>query len=106
MLSARALAFPSQCFETFGRSIAEAFAAGLPVLASDLAGPGELAGQLGERWVVPPADGAAWSAQLSELMSDELVDEAGIRARALYDDTYNLEVGLQRLEGIYRGLLN
>src|SRR5690606_33988318 len=61
MLTARALLFPSQCFETFGRSIVEAFAARMPVLATDLAGPGELARRLGGEWVVPPGSADPWA---------------------------------------------
>jgi glycosyltransferase involved in cell wall biosynthesis len=48
MLGARALVFPSQWPETFGRTIVEGYSAGLPALATDFAGPGELARQLGE----------------------------------------------------------
>jgi glycosyltransferase involved in cell wall biosynthesis len=36
MKRARFLVFPSECYETFGRTIAEAFACGVPVLASRL----------------------------------------------------------------------
>ncbi|HEY8467445.1 MAG TPA: glycosyltransferase family 4 protein [Solirubrobacterales bacterium] len=105
MLGARALLFPSQCFETFGRSIVEAFAAGLPVLATDIAGPGELAARLGPEWVVPPGSSGPWLAALERLADDGAVDAAGVRARALYEADYSLPAGLRRLEQIYDELI-
>jgi len=101
MRRARALLFPSQCFETFGRSIAEAFAAGLPVLATDLGGPGELARRLDGEWTVPAGAGAAWAGALPRVNDDDAIDAAGAAARALYERDYCLEAGLHRLERIY-----
>ncbi|MGA9129372.1 MAG: glycosyltransferase family 4 protein [Terracidiphilus sp.] len=42
MAKAKFLVFPSECFETFGRTVAEAFSQGTPVLASDLGAVREL----------------------------------------------------------------
>jgi glycosyltransferase involved in cell wall biosynthesis len=98
MLRARALAFPSPWPETFGRTIVEAMAAGLPALATDFAGPGELASQLGGRWVTDPGE---WARALPRLRDDSAVDEAGRRARGLYERLYTLEAGLRRLEDVY-----
>jgi glycosyltransferase involved in cell wall biosynthesis len=42
MAKARFLVFPSDCFETFGRTIIEAFSQGTPVLAANLGGVPEL----------------------------------------------------------------
>jgi glycosyltransferase involved in cell wall biosynthesis len=36
------LVFPSECYESFGYSIIESFACGVPVIASDIGGTGEL----------------------------------------------------------------
>jgi glycosyltransferase involved in cell wall biosynthesis len=38
MAKARFLVFPSECYETFGRTVVEAFSQGTPVLAADLGG--------------------------------------------------------------------
>jgi len=54
MLSSRALLYPSVLPETFGRVIAEAMAAGLPVLGSPAGGAAELLAAFGPRWVRPP----------------------------------------------------
>jgi glycosyltransferase involved in cell wall biosynthesis len=42
MRNAAFLVFPSECYETFGLTIVEAFATGLPVVASNLGSAGEL----------------------------------------------------------------
>jgi glycosyltransferase involved in cell wall biosynthesis len=101
MLGARALIFPTQCSENFGRSIIEAMAAGLPVLASDIATPAELVGELGPRWVVAPHDQGEWREALCGLLDDEAVDAGGRRGRELFEQKYNLAVGLRTLLGVY-----
>jgi glycosyltransferase involved in cell wall biosynthesis len=102
MLRARALVFPSQWPETFGRTIVEGFSAGLPALATDFAGPGELARQLGPAWVTDPL---RWASALPRLLDAAAVDEAGRRARELYEIHYNPEAGLRRLEAAYESVL-
>jgi glycosyltransferase involved in cell wall biosynthesis len=101
MLTARALVFPTQCSENFGRSIIEAMAARLPVLASDIATPAKLMGELGDRWVVAPHDQAAWRDALARLADDAAVDAAGVRGRELFEEKYNLKAGLNRLLATY-----
>jgi glycosyltransferase involved in cell wall biosynthesis len=101
MLTARALVFPTQCSENFGRSIIEAMAAQLPVLASDIATPAELVGELGDRWIVDPHNRAAWRDALAGLGDDDAVDAAGTRGRELFEEKYNLKAGLDRLLATY-----
>jgi glycosyltransferase involved in cell wall biosynthesis len=101
MLTARALVFPTQCSENFGRPIIEAMAAGLPVLSSDIATPAELVGDLGRSWIVPPHDQAAWRDALSSLTDDQAVDMAGRRGRELFEEKYNPDTGLRRLLETY-----
>ena len=81
----------------------EAFAAGLPVLATDLGGNGELVGSVGRRWVVPPADRAAWAGALAGLVTlpDAELDEAGAHGRRLYEAQFTPEAAVQALESAY-----
>ncbi len=105
LLAARALVFPTQWSENFGRSIIEAMAAGMPVLASDIATPAEIVGELGAEWLVAPHDHAAWRNALAGLSDGAVVDAGGARARALFERKYNLEAGLDALLETYELVL-
>jgi glycosyltransferase involved in cell wall biosynthesis len=102
MISARALLFPSEWYENFGRVIIEAMAAGLPVMASDIATPAEIVGAIGPSWLVTAGDALAWARALATLVDGSIVDGAGVRARELYEDHYSLERGLESLLAVYR----
>lgn len=101
MLSARALVFPTRWYETFGRVAVEAMAAGMPVLASDIAGPAEIAGRLGPAWLVPPGDQDAWAAALGRLTDGPAVDAAGAKGRGIYAHEYSEARGLRALLDAY-----
>jgi glycosyltransferase involved in cell wall biosynthesis len=87
-----ALALPSQTTpawaEQFGRAIIEAFAAGVPVVASD---SGEIPNVVrGTGVIVPEADEAAWAAALQALLADaprraRYIHEGRERARTEFD---------------------
>jgi glycosyltransferase involved in cell wall biosynthesis len=104
MLSARALVVPSQWYEIIGLVALEAFAAGLPVLASDIGGLGEAVGELGAEWLVPPDDRDAWAAALERLGDDATVDAIGERAREAFERSYTYESGLHRLLELYESV--
>lgn len=106
MLNARTLVFPSQTFETFGLVVIEALASGLPVLASDLGGNGEVLTDLGEDWLVDPTDTGAWAEGLTRLDESATVDRAGAQARASYEARYSEDVGLSNLEDLYQRALS
>lgn len=104
MLQARALVFPTQCNENFGRSIVEAMAAEMPVLASDLATPAELVGEIGPEWVVLPYEREAWVEALKSLADDQAVDVAGQKARRLYEQKYTPAIGVRSLVETYEAI--
>jgi glycosyltransferase involved in cell wall biosynthesis len=106
MGESRALLFPSEWYENFGRVIIEAMASGLPVLASNIATPAEIVGPIGPGWLVPPADGAAWGRALASLADDVLVDSGGAAARALYENHYTTANGLHSLLAVYRDAIS
>lgn len=87
--------------ESFGVVLVEAMSAGLPVIASDIAGYREVVRNGLDGLLVPPRDPAAMAAAVDRVLSDEnLADRlrnAGLeRARG-----FDWSVVASRLEGIY-----
>ena len=105
MLTARTNVLPSQVFETFGRSMVEAMAAAMPVIASDISTPGEIVGELGANWLVEPTNGDAWVRALAQLTDDALIDRDGARARELFDLKYSPQAAVSSLERVYRSVI-
>ncbi len=56
--------------EPFGRSIAEAMAAGVPVIATSRGGPAEFVEDARTGWLVDPEDHGGWGARAAAAMSD------------------------------------
>src|SRR5207249_663079 len=102
MRNARALAFPSVCFEVFPATIVEAMCAGLPVLASAHGGPAEIVGAIGAEWLATPGDAPSWAARLAQLGRDNDVDAAGARGREIYEAQYAPARGVASLLDVYR----
>ncbi len=104
MLGARLLAFPSVWYETFGLVMVEAMAAGVPVLASDLGGTPEVAGE--HAALAPPGDVAAWADRLRAIVRDAAaIARAGRLARARYESEFKPDRALERLESLYASVL-
>jgi glycosyltransferase involved in cell wall biosynthesis len=101
MRRARALAFPSLWYETFGMSVVEAMAAGLPVIASDLGGTREIVGKQAGR-LVPAGDVAAWRMALRDLTDPAFVDQAGAAGRQRWKLQFSPSAVLPMLEKAYR----
>jgi glycosyltransferase involved in cell wall biosynthesis len=102
MRSARALLFPSEYYENMPMTILEAFASGLPVLASDRGSMPEIVAPLGLEWLAAPADPSAWAERLDAIGDDGMVDAAGRAARQAYEDRYTPQRAIARLEAAYR----
>jgi glycosyltransferase involved in cell wall biosynthesis len=105
MLRSRALVFPSLLYEGQPMSVLEAFAAGLPVLASRHGPTAELLQSVSDRWLVKPGEASAWTAGLGALESDDLVDATGLRVRELYEERFTERLGRRLLESAYHAAL-
>src|SRR5581483_8115668 len=102
MLSARALALPSRCYEGADPLAGlEAFAAGLPVLSSAIGGRIDLLAPCGEEWLVPTGPASQWVEPLRRLCDAELVEEGGRRCRALFEARFTEDRAAQTLEDAY-----
>lgn len=100
--NARFLAFPSIWYETFGRSMIEAFATGTPVIASDIGSMRELVTDehTGLHFRAgDPADLAAKAKRLFE--DDDLFRNLGAAARKEFEQKFSAEKNYPMLMDIY-----
>lgn len=106
MQSAALLVFPSECYESFGLALAEAFATGLPVVASRLGAMAEVVahGRTGLLFDAGDADDLA--TQVRRAFADpEALAAMGCAARAEYEARYTAERNHALLMEIYRAAL-
>ncbi|MGH3650207.1 MAG: glycosyltransferase [Acidimicrobiia bacterium] len=102
MLSARALLFPSLAYETNPLAIIEAFAAGLPVVASNRGAMTEMVRCLGEPWLREARDLDDWGEGIQLLADDNHIGNGGVWARKAYLANHTSEVAIENLEASYR----
>jgi glycosyltransferase involved in cell wall biosynthesis len=102
---ARALLMPSRWYEAAPRAIPEAFAAGVPVVASDFGALPESVEDGVSGLLVPPDAPSEWAAAASRLQDDAESERLGEGAWLAWRDRYSPERGLEQLESIYRQVL-
>jgi glycosyltransferase involved in cell wall biosynthesis len=104
---AELLIVPSECFETFGRVIAEAFAKATPVLAARIGGLAEIVthDENGLRFTPGDADELADKARLL-LDNPARLQRMRKRARAAYEESFTVEANHTRLMSIYQPVLH
>ena len=105
--ASRALLVPSRCYEGAPRSIIEAFAAGVPVIASRIGGLGELVEDGVNGLLVPPDDPKAWRSAIERLLDDGESERLGRGAFECWQERFSPSIATQRLEQAYaaaRGL--
>jgi glycosyltransferase involved in cell wall biosynthesis len=98
---ARALLVPSVGYEGAGRVVLEAYAAGVPVVASRIGGLPEAVEDGFSGLLLPPADALAWAAAMERLLDDEESERLGEGAWTLWNERYTPERGLAGLESAY-----
>ncbi|TMK87998.1 MAG: glycosyltransferase family 4 protein [Actinobacteria bacterium] len=99
---AMAVALPSRWYENQPMIVLEAFARGVPVVASDLGGAPELVRHGVDGFLVPPDDPAALASALQALLDDRARARAmgkSARERALTE--FAPDVHLARLDAVY-----
>jgi glycosyltransferase involved in cell wall biosynthesis len=101
LTKARFLVFPSECFETFGRTVVEAFSRGTPVLASDLGSVRELVedGVTGYRFTPENAD--ALAAGALRFPGGEDYERMSTNCRSLYLSKFTAEINYTLLMEVY-----
>lgn len=101
LAGARALLVPSLSHEGAGKVVLEAYAASVPVLASEAGGLPEVVddGQTG--FLLPPGDVPAWTRAVDRMSDDELVQRMGAAGLAMWKQGYGPDQGLANLEAVY-----
>ncbi len=99
---ARAALIPSISYEGAPRVALEAYAAGVPVLASQVGALTELVEHGESGLLVTPNDVSAWRSALERLSDDAESERMGAHAWSLWKQHYSPERGLENLEAAYR----
>ena len=98
---ARALLVPSLSYEGAPRVVLEAYASGIPVVASRLGALPELVEDGRSGILVSPTDVTGWAAAVRRLETDGEAQRMGERAQRLWRERYSPEQGLRNLEAAY-----
>jgi glycosyltransferase involved in cell wall biosynthesis len=101
MAKAKFLVFPSECYETFGRTVAEAFSQGTPALAVNLGSVRELVedGVTGYRFA--PGNVEALIAGALRFSDAQEYQQMRANCRKLFLNKYTAEINYQLLMDIY-----
>ena len=103
--SARALLIPSRWYEAAPRTITEAYAAGVPVLASRIGALPEAVLEGDTGYLAPVDDPRGWVQAIGRLADDEESERLGSGARRLWEERFTPERGLRDLLAEYRSAL-
>lgn len=98
---ARALVVPSRCYEGQPRVILEAFAAGVPVLASHLGGLPDLVEDQVNGFLVGADNGTSWRLAAERLTDDETSARLGHAAYRAWQRRFTPEQALSNIEDLY-----
>jgi glycosyltransferase involved in cell wall biosynthesis len=102
MRDARVLVFPSVCYEGFGMAIAEAFATGLPIIASNLGSSASLIHDQVNGLHFRPGDGEDLRARIEWAWANPTEMQRFARAARLdYETRYSADANYARMMAIY-----
>jgi glycosyltransferase involved in cell wall biosynthesis len=105
LASARALLIPSRWYEAAPRTITEAYAAGVPVLASDIGALPEAVDARTTGYLVPVGDPRAWAEAVGLLSDDAESERLGAQAHRLWSERFTPEHGLADIEAQYESAI-
>jgi glycosyltransferase involved in cell wall biosynthesis len=104
---AKMLIVPSEWYETFGRVVLEAFAAGAPVIASQIGALQDLIVHEDTGLLFQPGDSMDLAAKVRQMSGDKTLQETLRRkAREIYKEQYSSERAYTLLMDIYSKAIN
>ena len=103
---ARAVLVPSEWHEGAGKVVLEAYAAGVPVLASSAGALPEVVENMVTGLVLPPEKPEAWAQGVEHLLDDSESERMGSSAREVWASRFTPERGLADIESIYQRALS
>ncbi len=107
LASSKLLILPSICYEGYPLVVREAFAFGVPVLASDHGPMPDILSVLGSEFLSPPGDAMTLAARVRAIwMRKDLLRQASERMRAEYEERLRPRSNLNGLLHIYRETIN
>ena len=107
MCSAIALVLPSICYENFPRTIVEAFACGLPVIASRLGAMAELVRDGETGLLFEPGNAQDLAAKLAwAKLHPEEMSVMGRNARTQFETEFSADVNYRMLRNIYQSVIS
>ncbi len=101
LADARALVLPSICYEGAPRTVVEAYAAGVPVVANRYGALPTVVADGETGLLVEPGDAGAWRTALQALLEDRASERLGAGAHSAWRTRYSPERGLADLEAAY-----
>jgi glycosyltransferase involved in cell wall biosynthesis len=99
--AARATILPSIWYEGAPRAIPEAYAAGVPAVASDIGSMSEFVDEGRSGLLIPPGDPEALAGAVRELLDDARSSQLGEGAYRSWVEEYTPQRGAAELEGAY-----
>lgn len=102
LTAARALLVPSMWYEPAGKVVLEAYAAGIPVVASSMGALPELVQEGRSGFLASAGVERQWARSVERLSDDDEAERLGDAARGLWHSRYRPEHGLENLEAAYR----
>ena len=91
--------------ESFGYSVVEAMAAGVPVVVTDIEGYRQVVTAGDDALVVPPGDPHALAAAIGRVLDDEALSARMVEAGRRTATSFDWGIVTDRIEGVYRSVL-
>jgi glycosyltransferase involved in cell wall biosynthesis len=93
-------------FEAFNRSLLEAMACGLPVVATAVGGNVEIVQDGVNGLLVPPSNPRALAIAITELLKDiEKARKMGLEGKLLVEENFSIDINVRKIEKLYLQIL-